>query len=256
MSSRLVASFLMLAILSTISAQAGTVESNVRICGKADPYQRYGEAAPGLFGNSSTGIQDQFFRFKGYVGIESNTDAPDTTRNDAIADFMTATELRGTKMCVRGNLETVERNGSVSYFMSPKSYQIQEKTEDYLNPSQMPGIYSQRNPTAPVLSLHAIDDAETGRRFVFSELAVIVRSQLAAPCAAIEKAIADPGNFSLIFHRKERAVLTADALQECGPNDALKLRVELRKGSVDKIDGVITVERPAAAATVTLEIHR
>ncbi len=248
---------LLLALLCTVSARAGTVETNVRICGKADPYQRYGELAPGLFGYSTTGLQDQFYRFKGSLGIESNTDAPELSKYDAIADFVAATELRGTKMCVRGNLETVERGGSVYYYMTPKTYQILEKSNVNLNPSQLPGNYLQQLPSAPTLTLRSIDDVETGRRFVFNELPTILRSLLGAPCGIIDKAINEPVNFSLIFrHKDERMVLAADALQECGPNDPLKLHVELRKTTIDNIDGSITVERPANGTKIFLEIHR
>ncbi|MBI3557914.1 MAG: hypothetical protein HY074_16755 [Deltaproteobacteria bacterium] len=256
MFSRSISLLLSLALLSPVFAVAGTVETNVRICGNTEPYQRYGESAAGLFGSSSTGLQDQLFRFKGFLGVEGNADAPELSKNDSIADFISATELPAVKMCVRGNLETVERAGAVSYYMSPKSYQILEKSEEYLGPSQISGNYAQRLPSAPTLALQAIDDAEFGRRFMFAELPAILRSLLGAPCSIIDKAIAEPANFSLIFHHKQATVLFADALQECGPNDPLKLHVELRKSSDVNMVGIVTVERPANSTMISLEIHR
>lgn len=238
-------------------AVAGTVETNVRICGVATPYQRYGEPALGIFGNTSTGVKDQFFRIKGILSIESNVDRPKGERADAIVDFSTAVQLRGVRLCVRGNLETIQKTDKVYYYVSPKIFQLSEKVDDFLSPSQLPNTYSLPLPSAPTLSLSTIEDPDLGRRYFFPELPDLLRSMLGAPCTAIDAWLDAPSELSLTFVRREKTLLTADATAICNTaEDIINLHFEFRRTTIGDIVGVIHVERDATAKFISLDLHR
>lgn len=247
-----------LLLIAPVFALGGTVETNVQVCGTTAPYTSYGQTAFGIFGSSSTGLKDKFFRVRGYLNIDSSTNTPQATKGDVIADFVAMSQLRGIQICVNGNLETVQKPDKTYYRISPRYYQLMESPEGLLNPSDLPGKYSLPHPAAPTLFLKAIDDSNSGRRFVFTGLTEFLSGLFGTSCAVLEKAVSAQTVFSMGVSRRSRLVLALDESYACSKNvdDVLNVRVELRRTSADRIEGTIEVERTGTGHQTTLEIHR
>lgn len=253
--------FFLVLIASTLSslALAGPVETNVRICGISSPYQRMGEQALGIFGSSSTGIKDQFFRVKGHLGIEEDLRNRSLSRADAIADFLTAVSFRGIRICVRANMETIERGGSTYYFASAKAFELLEQDPVPLRPSELSGLYQAPIAAAGGLTLASFSDAETGRRFYFQGLAEFLKSMLGAPCHGIDRALEQPQLLSFTLSYKATNLLATDVVLECGAlnhGDLTTIHIEFLRQQNGAIHSIITVDRQATATNFSLTFLR
>jgi hypothetical protein len=240
---------------------AGPVTTDVRICGQTSPYMRYGEAAPGLYGESTTGLHDQFFRILGYGLIEKNTSQPGLPTELAIADFISAFEIHTISICIRGNLETKQRGGVQTYYLRPRLFTITEKPTDILNPSELTGSYSskQGNLTLSVVPNADSGDSEEGIKFRFAELSGWLSRQHRNNCVPLKDSKVNPSLLSFALTRKTKLTLSGEVSLACdaqGTSDLINVAVEFNKTQTDTTHIVGTMRIERGGVTQTLDLQR
>ena len=200
-------------IFAGLEAFAGPVIQNARVCGATVPYSAYGEPARGLYGTSNTPLKDQFFRVRGYLNIDSSLAKPGLPKSKAIADFLSAHEIKGVTMCIKGSVETVQRDLLYSYYLTPRSFQITEKAGNMLHPSDLPGEYEKKN--VGRISLRSAEDNGT-RRFESPDMAEVLFEDPPLNCPDLRSRIQKgESTLPVRLNRLDKLTLAGDTLISC-----------------------------------------
>lgn len=240
-------------LLLSLAAHAGSVQTNVQVCGVTTIYERFGEQELAILGFSDSGVVDQFFKIKGYLNIEESPSSSNGDKASAISDFISITTLNGVKLCARGNLETSEHNENTTYFLAPRWFKLDEQNAgNLLLPSQLPGAYVVQTATNPGFALAATTAPETGLRFEFVGMASYLVSMLGSgACAALDRATANGTLLSFVPKRLDRGALAGDVVVACDPTSStaantIALHFEFRRSEKGgPITGLMRVEYPA-----------
>jgi len=229
-----------LLIAAVMPVQASSITQNVRICGASSPYLRFGEQTPGLFGSSNNDLKDQFFRIQGHLNIEKDISDSTKSRDEAIVDFLAATQISGIQLCIRGNLEARQVKENIYYFMWPKLYQLLEPKDSLFNPSELPGIYKLslgESKTPQKLVLVAAPDQQLGQRYYLSGLTAFLRQNLENVCPRLQQVVSETDALSFSIDRPVKATARDSKLTLRGTtkfqcdssnnNDILELEFEI-----------------------------
>jgi hypothetical protein len=209
-------------LLLPAAVYAGPVETNVRVSGMSWSTVHGTDFLPAVYGSSSSTTRDQLYRIRGYLSVESNTLRPGDPRGAAIAEFISALQTRGVRMRVTGNVETVYRPDKTMLFLTPKAFEITEKSDTYLSLGEVTGHYEPTVNASPMFDLAATSDENDGLRFFIANFGDIFA---AAPEWKCETAVFSPG-FPLT--RKDKLTVSGDITAKCDGAIA-ELHLEFRR---------------------------